>query len=96
MPNYGNIKLNSVVDAGNGTFIPHTQEFRDGKKRVLTGTVGNGFRAYPFLMPGSKRPPDWLRKRGPGPDSNDGSSSSRKMNRVHPETKYKCCVQWGQ
>ncbi|WP_346700916.1 TolC family protein [uncultured Alistipes sp.] len=30
MPNYGNIKLNSVVDAGNGTFIPHTQEFRDG------------------------------------------------------------------
>ena len=27
---YGNIKLQSVVDAGNGTFIPHTQEFRDG------------------------------------------------------------------
>lgn len=27
---YGNIKLNSMVDAGNGTFVPHTQEFRDG------------------------------------------------------------------
>ena len=27
---YGNIKLHSMVDAGNGTFIPYTQEFRDG------------------------------------------------------------------
>lgn len=27
---YGNIKLNSMVDAGNGTFVPNTQEFRDG------------------------------------------------------------------
>lgn len=27
---YGNIKLNSMVDAGNGTLVPYTQEFRDG------------------------------------------------------------------
>lgn len=27
---YGNIKLRSLVDAGNGTFVPYTQEFRDG------------------------------------------------------------------
>lgn len=27
---YGNIKLNSLVDAGNGNYIPYTQEFRDG------------------------------------------------------------------
>ena len=27
---YGNIKLNSMVDAGNGAFVPYTQEFRDG------------------------------------------------------------------
>ena len=27
---YGNIRLNSMVDAGDGTYVPHTQEFRDG------------------------------------------------------------------
>ncbi len=27
---YGNIKLNSMVDAGGGTYVPYTQEFRDG------------------------------------------------------------------
>lgn len=27
---YGNIKLQSMVDAGNGTFVPYSQEFRDG------------------------------------------------------------------
>lgn len=27
---YGNIKLQSMVDAGGGNFIPYTQEFRDG------------------------------------------------------------------
>lgn len=27
---YGNIKLKSMVDAGGGNFVPHTQEFRDG------------------------------------------------------------------
>lgn len=27
---YGNIKLQSMVDAGNGVFVPYSQEFRDG------------------------------------------------------------------
>lgn len=27
---YGNIKLQSMVDAGGGTYVPYTQEFRDG------------------------------------------------------------------
>lgn len=27
---YGNIKLNSQVDAGGGVYVPYTQEFRDG------------------------------------------------------------------
>ena len=27
---YGNIKLNSMVDAGGGNYVPYTQEFRDG------------------------------------------------------------------
>lgn len=27
---YGNIKLQSMVDAGNGIFVPYSQEFRDG------------------------------------------------------------------
>ncbi len=27
---YGNIKLQSMVDAGNGAFVPYSQEFRDG------------------------------------------------------------------
>ncbi len=27
---YGNLKLNSLIDAGNGMMIPYTQEFRDG------------------------------------------------------------------
>ena len=27
---YGNIKLNSMVDAGNGSLVPYSQEFRDG------------------------------------------------------------------
>ena len=27
---YGNIKLNSMIDAGNGMMLPFTQEFRDG------------------------------------------------------------------
>lgn len=27
---YGNIKLNGLVDAGNGSFFPYSQEFRDG------------------------------------------------------------------
>lgn len=27
---FGNIKLNSMIDMGNGTMIPYTQEFRDG------------------------------------------------------------------
>ena len=27
---YGNIKLNSMVDAGGGNYLPYTQEFRDG------------------------------------------------------------------
>ena len=32
---YGNIKLNSMVDAGNGTMIPYSQEFRDGLGAVM-------------------------------------------------------------
>ena len=32
---YGNIKLNSMVDAGNGTMVPHSQEFRDGLGAVM-------------------------------------------------------------
>lgn len=32
---YGNIKLNSLVDAGNGTKIPYTQEFRDGLGAIM-------------------------------------------------------------
>ena len=27
---YGNIKLNSLIDAGGGNYVPYTQEFRDG------------------------------------------------------------------
>ena len=32
---YGNIKLNSMVDAGNGTMVPYSQEFRDGIGAVM-------------------------------------------------------------
>ena len=32
---YGNIKLNSMVDAGNGTLVPYSQEFRDGIGAVM-------------------------------------------------------------
>lgn len=32
---YGNIKLNSMVDAGNGTMVPYSQEFRDGLGAVM-------------------------------------------------------------
>ena len=32
---YGNIKLNSMVDAGNGTMMPYSQEFRDGLGAVM-------------------------------------------------------------
>ena len=32
---YGNIKLNSLVDAGNGTMLPYSQEFRDGIGMVM-------------------------------------------------------------
>lgn len=32
---YGNIKLNSMVDAGNGSLVPYSQEFRDGLGAVM-------------------------------------------------------------
>ncbi|HIZ26679.1 TolC family protein [Barnesiella sp. An55] len=32
---YGNIKLNSLVDVGNGTMMPYSQEFRDGIGMVM-------------------------------------------------------------
>lgn len=32
---YGNIKLNSLVDAGNGTMMPYSQDFRDGLGAVM-------------------------------------------------------------
>ena len=32
---YGNIKLNSMVDAGNGIMVPYSQEFRDGIGAVM-------------------------------------------------------------
>ena len=32
---YGNIKLNSRVDAGNGNMVPHSQEFREGLGAVM-------------------------------------------------------------
>ena len=32
---YGNIKLNSMVDVGNGTMVPYSQEFRDGIGAVM-------------------------------------------------------------
>lgn len=32
---YGNIKLNSMIDAGNGITIPYSQEFRDGLGAVM-------------------------------------------------------------
>lgn len=32
---YGNIKLNSMVDGGNGTMVPYSQEFRDGIGAVM-------------------------------------------------------------
>ena len=32
---YGNIKLNSMVDAGNGTMVSYSQEFRDGLGAVM-------------------------------------------------------------
>lgn len=32
---YGNIKLNTMVDIGNGTMIPYSQEFRDGFGAVM-------------------------------------------------------------
>ena len=32
---YGNIKLNSMVDAGNGNMVPYSQEFRDGLGAVM-------------------------------------------------------------
>lgn len=32
---YGNIKLNSMVDTGNGTMVPYSQEFRDGLGAVM-------------------------------------------------------------
>lgn len=32
---YGNIKLNSMVDAGNGTMVPYSQEFRNGIGAVM-------------------------------------------------------------
>lgn len=32
---YGNIKLNSMIDAGNGTMVPYSQEFRDGLGAVM-------------------------------------------------------------
>ena len=32
---YGNIKLNSMTDAGNGTMIPHSQEFHDGFGSIM-------------------------------------------------------------
>ena len=32
---YGNIKLNCMVDAGNGSLVPYSQEFRDGLGAVM-------------------------------------------------------------
>lgn len=32
---YGNIKLNSMVDAGNGSMVPYSQEFRDGLGAIM-------------------------------------------------------------